>query len=279
MTRRETVSVAGSMTGWVKDPGSINVRSPTASATRALKVPRETETLRKRTVEMLRNAILDLRFQPGDRLIERELCELTGVSRTSVREALRHLESEGLVHTVPYRGPVVASITPEDARQIYEVRMALEGLAGRLFAKRARSKDVAALTTAARRYERAIRQREVKGVLAALTSFYDIVFTGSGNAIVASLLRSLGARMQFLRATTALHQSDADTEDSVANFWRIVGAAESRDPERMQAACVHQVRHAAAVAVRVLGAMPASDGEPRRGSLGAVRKVRNRPAA
>ena len=103
----------------------------------ALRVSKDHETLREKTVERLREALLNQFFAPGDRLIERELCELTGVSRTSVREALRLLESEGLIETIPNRGPIVASLSAEDAQYIYEVREALEGLAGRLFAERA----------------------------------------------------------------------------------------------------------------------------------------------
>ena len=82
----------------------------------SLRIKRRTTTLRQQVLEALRNAILDFQFKPGDRLVERELCEMTGVSRTSVREALRHLESEGLVENVPNKGPTVATLTVEDAR-------------------------------------------------------------------------------------------------------------------------------------------------------------------
>ena len=63
----------------------------------ALRVSKDYETLREKTINRLREGILNQFFAPGDRLIERELCELTGVSRTSVREALRQLESEALL--------------------------------------------------------------------------------------------------------------------------------------------------------------------------------------
>ena len=75
----------------------------------ALRVQRSSETVRERTVDSLRTAILSQFFKPRDRLVERELCELTGVSRTSVREALRQLESEGLVEMVPQRGPILCA--------------------------------------------------------------------------------------------------------------------------------------------------------------------------
>src|SRR6187399_1033212 len=93
--------------------------------------------VRQQVLASFRSAILSGRFQPGDRLIEKELCELTGASRTSVREALRQLETEGLVDMVPNKGPIVASIDPQQARSIYQVRAALESLAGSLFATNA----------------------------------------------------------------------------------------------------------------------------------------------
>ena len=108
----------------------------------SLRVKRNNITLRQQVLDVLRNAILEARFKPGDRLIERELCELTGVSRTSVREALRHLESEGLVRNIPNKGPTVATVGLEEAQQIYEMREALEGQAGRLFAQRAPAGEV-----------------------------------------------------------------------------------------------------------------------------------------
>src|SRR5687768_10346139 len=91
-------------------------------------VPTRDLVLRK-----LRDAILSGLFQPGQRLLERELVEQMGVSRTPIREALRKLELEGLVTTVPYKGPIVTLPTLEDARQLYEVRAALEGEAVALF--------------------------------------------------------------------------------------------------------------------------------------------------
>ena len=65
----------------------------------------------------LRKAIFSLHFSPGERLTERELCELTGVSRSLMREVLRDLEASGLIFNVPHRSPVVISLTRDDARE------------------------------------------------------------------------------------------------------------------------------------------------------------------
>ena len=105
-------------------------------------------SLREQVAAKLRNAIAMGQFRPGERLVERELCEMTGVSRTSVREALRELEGDGLITTVPHRGPSVAVVTLDQARSIYEVRAVLEALAAKLFAENATDDDIGALRKA-----------------------------------------------------------------------------------------------------------------------------------
>lgn len=102
-----------------------------------LKVTRNIITLRQIVLDKLRDAIISSQLKPGQRLVERELCQALDVSRTSVREALRHLESEGLVQYVGQRGPSVSVLSQQDIKNIYELRAALEGLAGELFCERA----------------------------------------------------------------------------------------------------------------------------------------------
>jgi DNA-binding GntR family transcriptional regulator len=218
----------------------------------AYRVVGTTTSTRERTVAVLRQAILDLHFKPGDRLVERELCEMTGVSRTSLREALRHLVAEGLVQTIPHKGTVVATVTLQDAKQIYQVRGAIEALAVRLFVESAGASEIAALAETAKRYEEAIKEKDVDTVLDALTTFYDIIFDGCGNELAASMIRSLRARMQYLRATTTLRQSSADTQRSIEMFRRILKAVRAKDPEAAAKACMAQVEHAASVAMEVL---------------------------
>jgi DNA-binding GntR family transcriptional regulator len=218
----------------------------------AYRVAGTTTTTREKTVAALRQAILDQHFKPGDRLVERELCDLTGVSRTSLREALRLLEAEGLVQNIPHKGTVVATVTLDDARQIYQLRGAIEGLVGRLFAERATADEIARLAAAAKRYAAAIKARDVDAVLEALTTFYDIMFDGCGNEIAASMIRSLRARMQYLRTATTLRYTGEDARRSSENFRRIVSAVRDKDPDAAAAACVAQVEHAASIAFDVL---------------------------
>ena len=101
--------------------------------------------LREQVAERMRMAIATGRLPPGARLIERELCEMMGVSRTSLREALRELQADGLITNQHNKRLSVAVVTRGDAESIYEVRAVLEGLAARLFARNATTEQMAAL--------------------------------------------------------------------------------------------------------------------------------------
>ena len=102
-------------------------------------------SLRDQIASQLRASIVDGTLKPGTRLVERELCEQMGVSRPSVREAMRQLENEGLITNLPNRGPIVVVVTQKAAANIYQVRSAIEGLAARLFARNASDAAMAAI--------------------------------------------------------------------------------------------------------------------------------------
>jgi len=218
----------------------------------SLKVTRLTQNLRQQVVELLRSAILEYRFKPGDRLIERELCELTGVSRTSVREALRHLESEGLVVNLPNKGPTVTVVTQQDALELYEVRGALEGLAGRLFVQRGNAQDIARLDVALTDMEAAFALRDRQRIETATAAFYDVLLAGCGNAVLHGLTRSLQARALLLRATSMAQPGRWSV--SLAEMQRIVAAIHSGDPEAADQACRDHVERASSAAMEMLRA-------------------------
>ena len=85
--------------------------------------------LREIVFSTMRKAIIEGGFKPGQRLMEVQLAEQMGVSRTPVREAIRKLELEGLVVMVPRKGAYVAGLTSEDIREVVVIRVVLEGLA------------------------------------------------------------------------------------------------------------------------------------------------------
>src|SRR3954468_11049350 len=98
--------------------------------------------LREQVSNVLRQAILDFELQPGQRLVERELTDRLQVSRTTIRESLRELTAEGLVQVIPQRGAVVATISREDAADLYDARIAIECLLVTRFIERANEQQV-----------------------------------------------------------------------------------------------------------------------------------------
>lgn len=219
-------------------------------ASDGLRVVRPTVTLRQQVSERIREAILEMRFLPGERLIERALCEQTGVSRTLIREALRQLEAEGLVQIVPGRGPIVAVLTASQAKDIYEVRAALEALAGAAFAERAAPKERTRLRDAFKRVEAAYASTDVKHWLRAKGEFYDVLLEGAGNAALSATLQIVHGRISLLRAITL--STPGRGPQSIAELRRIVRAVEKRDAAAAWQASHDHVMSASAVALRAL---------------------------
>jgi len=229
-----------------------------ALADDTLRIERRSKTLRELALDKLRAAILDLRFRPGERLVERVLCEQLGVSRSVVREALRHLEAEGLVETVPHQGPAVARLDPAKVAEIYEVRALLEALAARACAERATTADIAELEDSLKGIEAALAAGDPRANLAATGRFYEVLFRGGGKTVAWETVQSLNARINRLRALTIA--TAGRSKGSIAEMRRIYRAVAKRDPAEAHAAALDHVRVAAEIARRLLAEAGETDG-------------------
>jgi DNA-binding GntR family transcriptional regulator len=212
----------------------------------SLSVRRTTPTLRAQAVEKLRAAIIDGGLPPNTRLVERNLCDLLGVSRTIVREILRQLEAEGWVVNPPYKGPTVASITLEQARQMYEMREALEGLAARLCARRATAKQIEELERIVDEMAQAQSQRNLVKHLDCIKRFYEVMLNAAGNDILGEFLASQHHRLTRLRSMSLFQPKRASV--SVVEKRRMVAAIKRRDEKAAQAATEQHIRKAAEAA-------------------------------
>lgn len=204
--------------------------------------------LRREIEARLRSAITQGRFQTGERLIERELCEMLGVSRPSLREALRQLEAEELVTLVPNRGPMVSEVSVEEAREIYEARATLEGLAARLFVRRAKDADIGALRKALHELQNAASGQSSELLLDLKNNFYDVLLNGCGNRAIRRILGQMHNRIRLLRATTLAGRTKA----ALTEVGAIVKAIERRDED---AACAASMDHIERAAEWALGSL------------------------
>lgn len=215
------------------------------------RVQRVAAPLRQQVIEQLREAILSQEFEPGTRLIEKVLCDRYEVSRTVVREALRHLEAEGLVSLVANQGPVIPVLTYSDAVALYEVRGALEALAGKLFAERASTEECAALRRALEGVRDTLSDPALTSVLDAKDAFYGALIDGAHNEIIRTNLRTIHARVQMLRGLSL--RSRGRSPRTIAELEEITrAAAVDRDPDAAWTACDQHVRAAAEVALGIL---------------------------
>lgn len=213
------------------------------------------ETIRARAEATLRDAITNGRFAAGERLVERELCEALQVSRGSLREALRGLAVEGLVDIVSHRGPTVARISAEQAREIYLVRGALEGLAARTLADRPNPEALERMALALDKL------RDVQHgagdpatLLPVKAEFYRALFDGAGNATLAEMMDKLLARISVLRRTS-FSRPDRLSQ-SICEISEIVESIRSRDPDRAERACRFHVEQACRAALPLLPSSP-----------------------
>nr|WP_278116423.1 GntR family transcriptional regulator [Mesorhizobium sp. WSM4875]WIE94796.1 GntR family transcriptional regulator [Mesorhizobium sp. WSM4875] len=204
------------------------------------------KTVQQQTAEKLREAILTGVFKPGDRLLEAELCEMLGVSRPSVREALRSLEAERLVSIVPNKGPHIPVLTWERATEIYKVRALLEGEAASLAAQFATDVSIKKMRVALNVFEKAARGADAAAEVSSTADFYAEILRSCANSIIEEMLSGLLARVNYLRARSMSMPGRAKV--SLKEMKAILEAIESRDGEAARRAAIYHVEQAYASA-------------------------------
>jgi DNA-binding GntR family transcriptional regulator len=208
------------------------------------------KSVQQQAVETLRAGILSGFFKPGDRLVEMDLCARLGISRPSLREALRSLESEGLIEIIPNRGPQVPVLTWAQAEEIYRVRALLEGEAAALCAKRARPEQIEGMRQALDDFERAVRNEDGARRLSATADFYRMMQEAAGNTLIEELLRRLLARINMLRAQSMSRASRAKFSfKEMDAIFKAISKGDSRAARKAAETHVKNASHAARVMV------------------------------
>ena len=224
--------------------------APKASTRRSLRIEEPPPTLRELALDRLRTAIVEHHFEPGSRLTERDLCEQLGVSRSVVREVIRHLEAEGLVESIPHHGPIVAKIDAGTAAEIYEIRALLESTAARHAAERASEQQLGEMKNALEAIRQAYGTSDHHGVILATTRFYEAMFKAGGNNVAWDIVKRLNSRISWLRSMTIA--SPGRPVSGLGQMETIFRAIENRKPELAAAASIDHVNMAASIAQELL---------------------------
>jgi DNA-binding GntR family transcriptional regulator len=199
--------------------------------------PLNRRTLHDEVVDRVRTLIVEGRLAPGTRIHESQLGKALGVSRTPLREALKVLASEALIELVPGRGAVVKRLTRQDVRDMLDVLVALESMAGLLACRNATDAQIAALRAthdemmalyaAGNRLEYYWRNQAIHAGLAQL----------SGNVLLASLHQMIAARLKRIRFIG--NEEPAKWAGAVAEHEQMIAALEARD-EKALAEVIHR---------------------------------------
>ena len=155
--------------------------------------------LRDVVFNTLRQAILKGELKPGERLMEIQLAQRLGVSRTPIREAIRKLELEGLVTMVPRKGAEVAKITEKSLRDVLEVRKALEELAMQIACDKITEDVIGDLEIALDEFKKSINSKELTAIAEADVNFHDVIYNATSNDKLIQILNNLREQMYRYR--------------------------------------------------------------------------------
>jgi DNA-binding GntR family transcriptional regulator len=210
--------------------------------------------------ELLREAIIDGRLQPGQRLKEEEVARELGISRTPVREALLVLQAEGLVDATPYRGATVRAHTAEDLDDLYQLRALLEGHAARRAAMRITDEGIARLRESCERFDALSDGDDLRELVKENMFFHNTILEAAGSARLASMVRKV---TELPLVYTSYIWYSGDQKRISGHYHRqIVTALAARDAERAELIMKEHVYEARDVLVARLRENPgAADAE------------------
>jgi len=185
--------------------------------------------LREVVFNVLRKEILRGDLKPGERLMEIQLANRLGVSRTPVREAIRKLELEGLVLMIPRRGAEVAKITEKSLRDTLEVRRTLEKLAVTLACQRFTDNELEELRKAADHCGTFLNKNDLMGIARADEKFHNVIYQGTNNQKLIKILSNLSEQVYRYRVE---YLKDENTPAQIIKEHKqLLEAIEARDEE------------------------------------------------
>jgi len=183
--------------------------------------------LRELVLEAIREAIINGSLKPRERLMEIQMAEELGVSRTPIREALRKLELEGFIVMVPRKGAYVADISTKDIADVFEIRASLEGLAAALAAERATEEELEFMERCLVIKAEAIANADFDKLVDIDTKFHEAIYKASRNERLVSIVNNLREQIQRLRTTSL--SVPGRMYQSLKEHRAIVEAIQSRD--------------------------------------------------
>jgi len=216
--------------------------------------------LREVVFNSIRGAIISGVLKPGERLMEVQLAEKMGVSRTPIREAIRKLELEGLVVMIARKGAYVADLSIKNITDVLEVRAVLEGLASGLAALRMTEEEIKDLELTARHFEQAMNSNDVEGVIQTDIEFHEKIFKATRNEKLLQLTNSLMEQVQRFRVMY-LNKAIKST-NLIKEHYKIAEAISKRNREMAENISKIHIQNAEKDMMRLLGSSSGKNDNP-----------------
>jgi len=216
--------------------------------------------LREVVFNSIRGAIISGVLKPGERLMEVQLAEKMGVSRTPIREAIRKLELEGLVVMIARKGAYVADLSIKNITDVLEVRAVLEGLASGLAALRMTEEEIKDLELTARHFEQAMNSNDVEGVIQTDIEFHEKIFKATRSEKLLQLTNSLMEQVQRFRVMY-LNKAIKST-NLIKEHYKIVEAISRRNREMAENIAKIHIQNAEKDMMRLLGSSSGKNDNP-----------------
>lgn len=217
---------------------TVTQKRPTDAST-AIEVLRE-HSLATLAQQELERRIISGEIAAGAKLNEVEMATALGISRGPVREAFSALAQAGLVRVEKNRGVFVRQVSLEEANEFYEVRAALEGLIGRLAARRIAIDEIEALRTVVRRMHQTQKGRRADEYFALNVEFHDLLARAARNNALLAHYRGIVNQLDLYRRATIAHAAE-NIPLSTQEHEAIVDAVAARDEQRAQALLTEHV--------------------------------------
>lgn len=198
--------------------------------------------LRELVLDAIRQAINSGSLKPGERLMEIQLAEELGVSRTPIREALRKLELEGFIVMMPRRGAYVADISFKDIADVYEIRAALEGLAAALAAERITDEELEEMERLLAGKANAVANNDIPRLIEVDTEFHDLIYEASRNDRLTAIINNLREQIQRCRVTSLT--VPGRMKESLQEHRMIVEAIQAKDAQLARQAAQEHIENA-----------------------------------
>lgn len=208
-------------------------------------------SLADKVFRQLEEEILNGALKAGEQLTEVRISQRLGVSRTPVREAIHRLEQDGLVRLIPNKGATVVGVSEQDLRDIYDIRMQLEGLASKWAAQRVTEEECRALQDLLELQEFYTSKDDFEQLRNLDSRFHEMIYQLSGSRTLRQTLSSLHHLVQRYRKMS--FATAGRSQKVLGEHQKIVDAIRSHDPEAAEKATFEHIENSATNMLRNLG--------------------------